>query len=88
VPTSPSLAQMRSRPPLRSIRSGEMAATNTPFPYYQGCKAVEAALRHLTGQEVPAWVDSAPTLITKENVDKFFGEDGLVLATGSCQPPE
>lgn len=69
------------------VRSGGMGATNTPFPYYQGCKAVELALRHLTGQDVPAWADSAPTLVTSDNVDKLFNDDGLVADTGTCQPP-
>lgn len=69
------------------VRKGEMAATNTPFPYYQGCKAVEASLRQYAGQKVPAWVDSAPTLIDSSNVDQFFQKDGVVIDTGSCEPP-
>lgn len=69
------------------IRTGDMGATNTPFPYYQGCKAVEAVLRHVAGQDVPAWVDSAPTLVTSDNVEDFFDRDGVVIDTGTCQPP-
>ncbi|CAM5284534.1 hypothetical protein ATER59S_00444 [Aquamicrobium terrae] len=69
------------------IRRGEMDATNTPFPYYQGCKAVEAVLRQYAGQKVPAWVDSAPTLINSANVDAFFQKDGVVIDTGSCETP-
>lgn len=69
------------------IRRGSMAATNTPFPYYQGCKAVEAALQQLSGNDVPAWVESAPTLITPANVDTFFDSQGVVKDTGSCEPP-
>jgi ribose transport system substrate-binding protein len=70
------------------IRNGQMGATNTPFPYYQGCKAVEAALHHLSGNDVPAWVESGPTLIDENNVDAYFQEDNSVVETGSCQPPE
>lgn len=69
------------------IRKGSMAATNTPFPYYQGCKAVEAALQSLSGNKVPPWVESAPTLITKKNVDKFYDKKGVVKDTKSCEPP-
>lgn len=69
------------------VAQGRMGATNTPFPYYQGCKAVEVAIRQLLGQKVPAWVDSAPTLITRDNVSTLFSSDGVVKDTGSCQPP-
>ncbi|MFC0861627.1 substrate-binding domain-containing protein [Sphaerimonospora cavernae] len=69
------------------IRSGAMSATNTPFPYYQGCKAVEAALQQLSGNKVPAWLESAPTLITRDNVDTFFDDQGVVKDTGSCELP-
>lgn len=69
------------------VRDGSMGATNTPFPYYQGCKAVETALRTLAGQEVPAWVDSAPTLVTQDNVEALFDAEGNAVDTGSCEPP-
>ncbi|MFV0430952.1 MAG: substrate-binding domain-containing protein [Alphaproteobacteria bacterium] len=69
------------------IRKGQMTATNTPFPFYQGCKAVEIALRQLSGQKVAAWVDSSPTMIDASNVDAMFAKDGLAVNTGSCEPP-
>lgn len=70
------------------IRKGRMDATGTPFPYYQGCKAVEAALHILAGEKVPAWVDTPPTLVTSDNVDDLFDANGAVTDSGSCQPPE
>lgn len=69
------------------IRKGQIASTLTPFPYYQGCTAVEAALRALAGQKVPPWVQTSPTLITKKNVDELYKSDGKVKSSGTCQPP-
>lgn len=70
------------------IRKGKMAATLTPFPYYQGCKAFEVSLLSLSGQEAPSWLDTPPTLITRDNVSKYFDSKGVVIDTGSCQPPK
>lgn len=69
------------------IRSGAMSATNTPFAYYQGCKAVEAALQQLSGNKVAAWLETAPTMITRNNVDTYFDDKGVVKDTGSCALP-
>lgn len=63
---------------IAAIRSGEVSATVTPFPYYQGYWAVEAAARVLAGQKVPLWVKTADEIVDAKNVDQFFGPDGAV----------
>ena len=63
---------------LAGIREGTMAATLSPLPYYEGYWAVEAAVRLLEGQDVPAWVVAPAQLITEENADEFYDEEGLV----------
>jgi len=52
-----------------SIRKGEMDATVDSFPYYKGQIAVEAALRILSGQELPRVVWTPQALIDSTNVD-------------------
>jgi ribose transport system substrate-binding protein len=61
---------------ISDIRNGDLAATATPFPYCQGFWALESAARVLNGQEVPLWVETSDTVITAENVDKFFDSEG------------
>lgn len=62
------------------IKNGTMSATITPLPYYQGYWSVQAAVRLLSGQQVPAWVVAPAQLITKDNIDKFFDKDNNVKA--------
>jgi ribose transport system substrate-binding protein len=59
-----------------SIGKGEMTATITPFPYYQGYWALESALRVLDGQKVPLWVNTPDQTITKDNINQFFDDKG------------
>lgn len=61
-----------------SIRSGEMEATLSPLPYYEGYWALEAAVRLVNGQEVAEWVQAPAQLITADNVDEYYTEDGSV----------
>jgi ribose transport system substrate-binding protein len=63
------------------VRKGTMTATVSPLPYYEGYWAVESAVRLLEGQDVPAWVVAPAQLITKENVDKYYDQQGQVLTT-------
>lgn len=62
-----------------SVRSGAMAATVSPLPYYEGYWAVEAAVRLLRGEQVAPWVVAPAQLIDAENVDEFYTSDGLVI---------
>jgi ribose transport system substrate-binding protein len=57
---------------LNGIANGTIAATVTPLPYYQGYWSVEAAVRLLAGQKVPAWVVAPAQLITKDTMDQFY----------------
>jgi ribose transport system substrate-binding protein len=68
---------------ISDIRSGNLSATATPFPYCQGFWALEAAARVLGGQKVPLWIETSDTIITQENVDEFFEADGTANA-GVC----
>lgn len=61
---------------ISDIRAGNLSATATPFPYYQGFWALEAATRVLGGEKVPLWIETSDTIITKENVDDFFDAKG------------
>jgi ribose transport system substrate-binding protein len=58
------------------IRKGNIDATVTPFPFYQGYWALESALRVLNGQDVPLWVNTIDEVVTKDNVDQFFDAEG------------
>lgn len=59
-----------------AIRKGDIDATITPFPYYQGYWSLEAAVRVLDGKEVPLWVNTTDEVITKDNVGEYFDADG------------
>lgn len=63
---------------IAGVRDGSVTATVSPLPYWEGYWAVEAAVRHLEGQEVAAWVVAPAQLITKSNVDEFYTDNGLV----------
>lgn len=63
---------------ISGVRDGTVTATVSPLPYWEGYWAVEAAVRHLEGQDVAAWVVAPAQLITKANVDEFYTADGLV----------
>lgn len=63
---------------IASIREGEMEATLSPLPYYEGYWAVEAAVRLLNGEDVAEWIQAPAQLITSDNVDEFYDEDGGV----------
>lgn len=56
------------------IKSGSISATITPLPYYQGYWSLQAAVRLLGGQKVPAWVVAPAQLITKDNISEFFDD--------------
>lgn len=60
------------------VRDGTVTATVSPLPYYEGYWAVEAAVRLLEGQDVPQWVVAPAQLITTDNVDEFYDENGRV----------
>ena len=62
-----------------SVRKGNMFATVSPLPYYEGYWAVESAVRLLEGQEIAPWVVAPAQLITEGNVDEFYDADGQVL---------
>jgi ribose transport system substrate-binding protein len=61
---------------INAVRNGEMAATITPFPFYQGYWALEAAARLVAGQSIPLWVETPDEIITRANVDEFFDPQG------------
>lgn len=64
---------------ISGVRKGTMTATVSPLAYWEGYWAVESAVRLLEGQDVPAWIVAPAQLITKDNVDEFYDEDGQVL---------
>jgi ABC-type sugar transport system substrate-binding protein len=59
------------------IRGGQMSATVTPFPYYQGYWALEAAVRLLGGQNVPLWVNTPDVIVTRDTVGQYFDDQGV-----------
>ncbi len=61
-----------------SIRAGELTGTVDSFPVLTGEVAVEAALRILGGQKLPAWSATPQALITKDNLGRYYG-DGIDL---------
>lgn len=60
------------------VRSGNLTATVSPLPYYEGYWAVESAVRLLEGQKVPAWVMAPAQMITKDTVDAYYDGEGQV----------
>lgn len=64
---------------VNGVRSGDMAATVSPLPFYEGYWAVEAAVRLLRGVDVDPWVVAPAQLIDAQNVDEFYTPDGLVI---------
>jgi len=59
----------------QSIRAGELTGTVDSFPVITGEVAVETALRLLGKQAIPRVVVTPQALITKENIDRYQGEN-------------
>ena len=57
-----------------AIRAGKMDATIAQYPAEMGRVAVESAVKHLKGEQVPAFVPVKIELITKANVDSVVAE--------------
>jgi ABC-type sugar transport system substrate-binding protein len=55
---------------LKAVRSGDMAATVSQYPYTIGQLGVEACLAAAQGKELPANVEAPVQVVTKDNVAK------------------
>ncbi|HTZ04868.1 MAG TPA: substrate-binding domain-containing protein, partial [Gaiellaceae bacterium] len=53
---------------LDAIRSGEMSATVSQYPYVMGRMAVEACLAAARGDVLPSRVDAPVAVVTRANV--------------------
>ncbi len=57
-----------------AIRAGKMDATIAQYPAEMGRVALESAVKHLKGEQVPAFIPVRIELITKANVDSVVAE--------------
>jgi ribose transport system substrate-binding protein len=60
------------------IQNGTISATVTPLSYYEGYWSLEAAVRLLAGQKVPAWIMAPAQLVTSANISQFYGPNNDV----------
>jgi ribose transport system substrate-binding protein len=63
-----------------SIRAGELTGTVDSFPVLTGEVALETALRIVAKEPLPRVVATPQALITKDNVERYKGEDAKVRA--------
>lgn len=56
------------------IKNGNVDMTSNYSIEEVGYKAVETAVKHLNGEEVPAFVEIAPYIVDKDNVDSIVPE--------------
>jgi ribose transport system substrate-binding protein len=63
-----------------SIKAGELTATVDSFPVLTGEVAMEVALRLQAGQKLPRVVATPQALVTKDNVDRYTGDETVVRA--------
>jgi ribose transport system substrate-binding protein len=61
-----------------SIKAGELTATVDSFPVLTGEVALEVALRLNAGQKLPRVVATPQALVTKDNVDRYTGDEAMV----------
>ncbi len=57
-----------------AIRAGKMDATIAQYPAEMGRVALESAVKHLNGEQVPAFIPVKIELITKANVDSVVAQ--------------
>ena len=62
----------------KSIKDGELTATVDSFPILTGEVAMEVALRLHAGQKLPRVVATPQALVTKDNVDRYTGDEAAV----------
>ncbi len=62
----------------KSIKAGELTATVDSFPVLTGEVAMEVALRLHAGQKLPRVVATPQALVTKENMDRYTGDEAAV----------
>lgn len=61
-----------------SIKAGELTATVDSFPILTGEVALEVALRLQAGQKLPRVVATPQALVTKDNLDRYTGDQATV----------
>ena len=62
----------------KSIKDGELTATVDSFPVLTGEVALEVALRLAAGQKLPRVVATPQALVTKDNMDRYTGDEAAV----------
>ena len=62
----------------KSIKDGELTATVDSFPVLTGEVALEVALRLQAGQKLPRVVATPQALVTKDNMDRYQGDEAMV----------
>ena len=62
----------------KSIKDGELIATVDSFPVLTGEVALETALRLHAGQKLPRVVATPQALVTRENMDRYTGDEAKV----------
>ncbi len=62
----------------KSIKDGELMATVDSFPVLTGEVAMEVALRLHAGQKLPRVVATPQALVTKDNIDRYTGDEAKV----------
>ena len=62
----------------KSIKDGELTATVDSFPVLTGEVAMEVALRLHAGQKLPRVVATPQALVTKDNIARYTGDEGMV----------
>jgi ribose transport system substrate-binding protein len=62
----------------KSIKAGQLTATVDSFPVLTGEVATEVALRLLAGETLPRVVATPQALITKDNIDRYTGDEATV----------
>ncbi|MDR1612075.1 MAG: ABC transporter substrate-binding protein [Planctomycetota bacterium] len=54
---------------IQAVRDGALKALVLQDPYGMGYYGVDSALKKLAGQDIPAYVDTGVTIVTRENMD-------------------
>ena len=65
------------RDALKAIKAGKLTITTDQNLWDQGRLSMEAAIKILKGEKIPSRIKTEPSIVNKDNVDKFIAKYGL-----------
>ncbi len=64
---------------VEAVINGNITATTAQSPYQMGYQSVEAAVKHLNGEEVDEWIDTGAIFVDSSNAQEYLDELNAII---------